>query len=535
MFHVFENLEEKVNLPRQFTFPFFYTPHPLSVKATEILQAYIRQQTQWQNELSEGKMFGVLVVQTKDSQLGFLAAFSGQLAGSYLHDYFVPPIYDLNDTSSFFREEEKKIVAINELLADETMIHDHRFLKDRYEEMLKYYQSEKDSWKNKLSVAKQIRDQKREQGLTTEESDALIKESQFLKAEMKRSLAKVEEDLAILKYELEGKQNYIDSLRKERKERSLKLQDRLFEQFIICNAKGETKTLLDIFSPVKPPSGAGECCAPKLLQYAYTHQYKPVCMAEFWWGNSPKTLIRRPGKFYPSCSSKCKPILSFMLQGLNVERNPLDYRFYSIDDLPIVYEDEDIWVVNKPSGMLSVPGNVSSTSVQSILQNEYPELDVKVAHRLDMSTSGLLLVAKRETIFTALQDMFSNREIKKRYLAILEGTVLNKKGRIALPLCPNIENRPYQMVSYENGKEAVTDYEVIKEENNQTWIWFYPQTGRTHQLRVHAAHPDGLNCSIKGDLLYGTASERLYLQAQKIEFRHPKTHQLMVFELPIEF
>jgi len=535
MFHVFENLEEKVNLPRQFTFPFFYTPHPLSVKATEILQAYIRQQTQWQNELSEGKMFGVLVVQTKDSQLGFLAAFSGQLAGSYLHDYFVPPIYDLNDTSSFFREEEKKIVAINELLADETMIHDHRFLKDRYEEMLKYYQSEKDSWKNKLSVAKQIRDRKREQGLTTEESDALIKESQFLKAEMKRSLAKVEEDLAGLKQEFEGKQNYIDSLRKERKERSLKLQDRLFEQFVITNARGETKTLLEIFSPAKPPSGAGECCAPKLLQYAYTHQYKPICMAEFWWGNSPKTLIRRPGKFYPSCSSKCKPILSFMLQGLNVESNPLDYRFYTIDDLPIVYEDDDLWVVNKPSGMLSVPGNVSSVSVQSILQSEYPKLNVKVAHRLDMSTSGLLLVAKREAVFTALQDMFSNREIKKRYLAILEGTVQNEKGRITLPLCPNIENRPYQMVSYENGKEAVTDYEVFKEENNQTWIWFYPQTGRTHQLRVHAAHPDGLNCAIKGDLLYGTASDRLYLQAQKIEFRHPKTHQLMVFELPVEF
>lgn len=535
MFHVFENLEEKVNLPRQFTFPFFYTPHPLSVKATEILQAYIRQQTQWQDELSEGKMFGVLVVQTKDSQLGFLAAFSGQLAGSYLHDYFVPPIYDLNDTSSFFREEEKKIVAINELLSDETMIRDYQFLKSQYEEILRCCQKEKDSWKNKLSVAKQIRDRKREQGLTTEESDALIKESQFLKAEMKRSLAKVEEDLAGLKQEFEGKQNYIDSLRKERKERSLKLQDRLFEQFVITNARGETKTLLEIFSPAKPPSGAGECCAPKLLQYAYTHQYKPICMAEFWWGNSPKTLIRRPGKFYPSCSSKCKPILSFMLQGLNVESNPLDYRFYTIDDLPIVYEDDDLWVVNKPSGMLSVPGNVSSVSVQSILQSEYPKLNVKVAHRLDMSTSGLLLVAKREAVFTALQDMFSNREIKKRYLAILEGTVQNEKGRITLPLCPNIENRPYQMVSYENGKEAVTDYEVFKEENNQTWIWFYPQTGRTHQLRVHAAHPDGLNCAIKGDLLYGTASDRLYLQAQKIEFRHPKTHQLMVFELPVEF
>lgn len=535
MFHMFENLKEKVNLPRQFTFPFFYTPHPLSVKATEILQAYIRQQTQWQDELSEGKMFGVLVVQTKDSQLGFLAAFSGQLAGSYLHDYFVPPIYDLNDTSSFFREEEKKIVAINELLSDETMIRDYQFLKSQYEEILRCCQKEKDSWKNKLSAAKQIRDRKREQGLTTEESDALIKESQFLKAEMKRSLAKVEEDLAGLKQEFEGKQNYIDSLRKERKERSLKLQDRLFEQFVITNARGETKTLLEIFSPAKPPSGAGECCAPKLLQYAYTHQYKPICMAEFWWGNSPKTLIRRPGKFYPSCSSKCKPILSFMLQGLNVESNPLDYRFYTIDDLPIVYEDDDLWVVNKPSGMLSVPGNVSSVSVQSILQSEYPKLNVKVAHRLDMSTSGLLLVAKREAVFTALQDMFSNREIKKRYLAILEGTVQNEKGRITLPLCPNIENRPYQMVSYENGKEAVTDYEVFKEENNQTWIWFYPQTGRTHQLRVHAAHPDGLNCAIKGDLLYGTASDRLYLQAQKIEFRHPKTHQLMVFELPVEF
>ena len=333
----------------------------------------------------------------------------------------------------------------------------------------------------------------------------------------------------------------IEQLKTERKERSAALQRKLFEQFRMLNARGEVKDLYTIFEQTVqkvPPAGAGECALPKLLQYAYLHQLKPLAMAEFWWGDSPKNEIRHHGYYYPSCKGKCEPILQHMLQGLEVDENPLLNPVHEEEELEIVFEDEWLLIVNKPAGMLSVPGKAEDRdSVYHRLKKKYPEATgPMIVHRLDMATSGLLLVAKTKKVHQDLQAQFANRSIKKRYVAVLDGIVLSERtGRIELPLCLNPLDRPRQIVSKEYGKEAITEYKIISESEKiidesersineprkYTRIVFYPLTGRTHQLRVHAAHPEGLGCPILGDELYGKKADRLYLHAEYIEFRHP--------------
>ena len=317
-----------------------------------------------------------------------------------------------------------------------------------------------------------------------------------------------------------------------------------------------------------PPAGAVECALPKLLQYAYLHQLKPLAMAEFWWGDSPKNEIRHHGYYYPSCKGKCEPILQHMLQGLEVDENPLLNPVHEEEELEIVFEDEWLLVVNKPAGMLSVPGKAEDRdSVYHRLKKKYPEATgPMIVHRLDMATSGLLLVAKTKEVHQDLQAQFANRSIKKRYVAVLDGIVLPERtgntGRIELPLCLNPLDRPRQMVSSEHGKEAITEYQIISEseritsasentfnESNRidesersinesrkyTRIIFYPLTGRTHQLRVHAAHPEGLGCPILGDELYGKKADRLYLHAEYIEFRHPIYGDILCIQKEADF
>ena len=535
MFHVFNNLEEKVNLPLQFTFPFFYKPHPLSILAANQLRSYLLTKSEWEAELAMGKMFGVLVVKDESDRVGFLAAFSGQLNGSYLHDYFVPPIYDLNDKSSFFRSEEKEISEINSLLDSDEFQQKKDQLEREYQTRVMRFEQLKLEKKRSLQAAKEERDRRRLEGISTSESQELIRQSQYEKAEARRCIKEFEKYVNEAEEALQIFKKHEIDLRTERKNKSITLQKKLFEQYRFLNARGEQATLLDLFSPNMPPSGAGECAAPKLLQFAFEHHYQPLCMAEFWWGKSPYMLIRRHGKFYPSCTAKCKPILDFMLQGLEVEPSPLSSVQYTLKDISIVYEDEWLLIVDKPHGLLSAPGLSSTLSVQSILQEHYQQTNLKVAHRLDMSTSGLLVVAKNEEVFCRLQEMFSDRSVKKRYLALLDGVVKSDRGRIELPISPSWENRPYQVINHENGKEAVTDFELIEVKEGRSKVWFYPLTGRTHQLRLHAAHREGLDCPIVGDELYGNPAEHLYLQAQRIEFEHPITHVCLKVEVPCEF
>ena len=503
--HTFSNFEQ-ISLPERFTYPFHYTPHPLCVQAAEEVQAYLHGRTDWHDALHQGKMFGVLIVRTPEGVIGYLAAFSGNLAGSNHHAYFVPPVYDLLNPDGYFKQEEARISELSIVIQSET------------------------------------------KNLVNTHVDA---------TEILRRDAPLDDN---------DDNTNIERLKEERKQRSIALQQWIFRQFRLRNARGEEKDIEQIFEETarrNPPAGTGECTAPKLLQHAYIQGYHPLAMAEFWWGNSPKGEIRHHGHYYPSCRHKCEPILGFMLQGLEVEPNPLLTSLTDPTLLETVYEDEYLLVVNKPAGMLSVPGKTGQASVLTILQERYPDATGPIlVHRLDMATSGLLLAAKDKDTHALLQKQFEGRTVKKRYIALLDGIPQDKepKGFIRLPMRPDFNNRPLQMVDFEYGKPAVTRYVIQSEaknlgktaqqnvdaheilppsgrlndkgkdshpNDNYTRIAYYPETGRTHQLRVHSAHPDGMDCPIVGDPLYGQAADRLYLHAEALEFRHPITNKTM--------
>ena len=608
MIHFFKKPVSHLALPEKFTYPFHYTPHPLCVLAAEEVKEYIASRKEWQEELASGKMFGVLIVQTdngitnnEENQIGYLAAFSGNLGGKNLHPYFVPPVYDLLQPEGFFKIEEEQISAINIRIRELENSSSYLDSKEKWKIETEQAKAVLNQAKAELKMAKEAREIRRQSSpeLSEEEQASLIRESQYQKAEYKRLEKEWKKRLEELETEVRHFDIEIERLKTERKERSAALQRKLFEQFRMLNAQGEVKDLYTIFEQTVqkvPPAGAGECALPKLLQYAYLHQLKPLAMAEFWWGDSPKNEIRHHGYCYPSCKGKCEPILQHMLQGLEVDENPLLNPVHEEEELEIVFEDEWLLVVNKPAGMLSVPGKAEDRdSVYHRLKKKYPEATgPMIVHRLDMATSGLLLVAKTKEVHQDLQAQFANRSIKKRYVAVLDGaiikteketkpiaekaillakeTVSTKKtakaertgntGRIELPLCLNPLDRPRQMVSSEHGKKAITEYQIISEseritsesentfnESNRideserninesrkyTRIVFYPLTGRTHQLRVHAAHPEGLGCPILGDELYGKKADRLYLHAEYIEFRHPIYGDILCIQKEADF
>ena len=608
MIHFFKKPVSHLALPEKFTYPFHYTPHPLCVLAAEEVKAYIASRKEWQEELASGKMFGVLIVQTdngitnnEENQIGYLAAFSGNLDGKNLHPYFVPPVYDLLQPEGFFKIEEEQISAINIRIRELENSGSYLDSKEKWKIETEQAKAVLNQAKAELKMAKEAREIRRQSSpeLSGEEQASLIRESQYQKAEYKRLEKKWKKRLEELETEVRHFDIEIERLKTERKERSAALQRKLFEQFRMLNAQGEVKDLYTIFEQTVqkvPPAGAGECALPKLLQYAYLHQLRPLAMAEFWWGDSPKNEIRHHGYYYPSCKGKCEPILQHMLQGLEVDENPLLNPVHEEEELEIVFEDEWLLVVNKPAGMLSVPGKVENRdSVYHRLKKKYPEATGPIiVHRLDMATSGLLLVAKTKEVHQDLQAQFANRSIKKRYVAVLDGTIIKteketkpiaekailiaketvstkktakaertgRTGRIELPLCLNPLDRPRQMVSSEHGKEAITEYQIISEseritsesentfnESNRideserninesrkyTRIVFYPLTGRTHQLRVHAAHPEGLGCPILGDELYGKKADRLYLHAEYIEFRHPIYGDILCIQKEADF
>lgn len=541
MLHRFTTSISDIPLPERFTYPFCYTPHPLCVMAAEEVQNYLSKQSDWQEELSQGKMFGVLIVQTEDGSIGYLTAFSGILAGKNIHPYFVPPVYDLLQPQGFFKIEEENISAINRRIR--RLEEDKKYI-DLRSNLTQTTQSAQDALsiaKIQLKEAKDKRELLRKTGqLDAKEEADLIRESQFQKAEYKRLERSWKDKIASLQVEAGNWEKQIQELKAERKVRSAALQQQLFEQFRMLNYRGEAITLCDIFEQTvhkTPPAGAGECAAPKLLQQAYLHHWKPIAMAEFWWGNSPKNEVRHHGYYYPACKGKCEPILRHMLQGLEVEANPIQQEAERGNEkLNIVYEDQWLLIINKPAGMLSVPGKERQTSIYDLARKAYPEADgPMIVHRLDMATSGLLIIAKDKKTHQHLQAQFKNRSIRKKYIALLDGVVLEDEGTIELPLCPNPLDRPRQMVDTQYGKPAITYYQVLERTDKYTRIAFYPHTGRTHQLRVHAAHPSGLHCPIIGDELYGKKDKRLYLHAESIEFTHPVNGQSMCITEKADF
>ena len=541
MLHRFTTSISDIPLPERFTYPFCYTPHPLCVMAAEEVQNYLSKQSDWQEELSQGKMFGVLIVQTEDGSIGYLTAFSGILAGKNIHPYFVPPVYDLLQPQGFFKIEEENISAINRRI--HRLEEDKKYI-DLRSNLTQTTQSAQDALsiaKIQLKEAKDKRELLRKTGqLDAKEEADLIRESQFQKAEYKRLERSWKDKIASLQVEAGNWEKQIQELKAERKVRSAALQQQLFEQFRMLNYRGEVITLCDIFEQTvhkPPPAGAGECAAPKLLQQAYLHHWKPIAMAEFWWGNSPRNEVRHHGYYYPACKGKCEPILRHMLQGLEVEANPMQQEAERGNEkLNIVYEDQWLLIINKPAGMLSVPGKERQTSIYDLAREAYPEAEgPMIVHRLDMATSGLLIIAKDKKTHQHLQAQFKNRSIRKKYIALLDGIVPEDEGTIELSLCPNPLDRPRQMVDTQYGKPAITYYQVLERTDKYTRIAFYPHTGRTHQLRVHAAHPSGLHCSIIGDELYGKKDKRLYLHAESIEFTHPVNGQSMCITEKADF
>ena len=542
MLHRFTTSITDIPLPERFTYPFCYTPHPLCILAAKEVQSYLTRQTAWKDELRQGKMFGVLIVQTEHGETGYLAAFSGILAGKNLHPFFVPPVYNLLQPQGFFKIEEENISSINRNIRQ---LENDKAYAALSAELARTIQSAEDilaTAKAQLKEAKTAREQRRkEKELNAQEEAELIRESQFQKAEYKRLERSWKARITTLQTQTEDWERRISALKSERKTRSAALQQKLFEQFGMLNYRGELKNLCEIFGQTvhkTPPAGAGECAAPKLLQQAYLHGWKPIAMAEFWWGDSPKTEIRHHGHYYPACKGKCEPILQHMLQGLQVEENPMLKRMQvPSKNLEIVYEDPWLSVINKPAGMLSVPGKEDAVSVYSLMREQYPEADGPLTvHRLAMATSGLMLIAKTKRVHQNLQAQFKNRLVRKRYVALLEGVVPKDKGTVDLPLCLNPLDRPRQMVHTEHGKPAITDYQVLERlDGKRTRIAFYPRTGRTHQLRIHAAHPLGLHCPIIGDELYGEKADRLYLHAEYLEFTHPITGETVRITKEAEF
>jgi tRNA pseudouridine32 synthase/23S rRNA pseudouridine746 synthase len=515
-------------LPETFNNPFDYVPHPVCEAAVADLLPRVEELMRGN---PEGKMFGVLAVRNEENaRLYYLAAFSGQLYDKSVLPGFVPPVFAFLDPDGYFKVHEAEITAVNQKIS--ALQSDSRYFE--YKESYQQLQADAEvaiaEAKRKMQEAKEKRDVERsKKTLTAEEEAEFVKESQFLKAELRREKKRWAEKMTAAKAEVDAYEKRIDELANRRKTMSEALQNWLFEHFVMVNYAGERRNLLDIFRDTVqqlPPAGTGECCEPKLLQYAYTHHLKPVQMAMFWWGKSPDNEIRHHLHYYPACSGKCKPVLTFMLPPEVLVEQP---QRTLAEQLEIVFEDDDLWVVNKPSGMLSVPGKTNRESVISILQSRCKEGETPlVVHRLDMDTSGLLLVAKHKTAHYRLQKQFRDRDIHKTYVAVLDGEPLSigEKGRIELPLSPDLMHRPFQKVDKENGKPAITEYLVVYEHV----VELHPLTGRTHQLRVHCAHAEGLARPIKGDNLYGRRADRLYLHAARIAFEHPKTGEEMVFE-----
>lgn len=539
MIHFFQHPVAQSSLPDRFTDPFHYTPHPLCIMAAEEVQNYLSGMRIWEKCPEEGKMFGVLVVRTSTGEIGFLAAFSGIFDGSYLHPYFVPPIYNLQHPDSFFKREEQNISLLNKHIRQ---LEDNPAYQESQQALAQLSQQAASTLltaRSALKSAKIARDSLRSQHPESCNEEKLIRESQHQKAEYKRLEHHWKQRITAQQNHLDKFTACIEALKTERKQRSAALQQRLFEQFRFLNARGEEKNLCDIFQEneqITPPAGAGECAAPKLLQYAYTHQLHPIAMAEFWWGAPPKTAIRRQGNYYPACKGKCGPILSHMLQGLNTDTAPVSSDPVPIKFPEIVYEDAWLLVINKPAGMLTVPGKTSQLSVYDLVRRYYPQANGPlIVHRLDMATSGLLIITKTKDIHEKVQLQFLQQTVQKRYTALLNGIVTSDEGYIRLPLCPDPDDRPRQIVSKEFGKPAITSYRVLARTDKYTRIAFYPQTGRTHQLRVHAAHPLGLNCPILGDELYGQKAGRLYLHAEYIEFIHPISGEKIHFRKEADF
>lgn len=521
--HIFPS-ETTSLLPERFTDPFRYAPHPLVETAAGMVIREIEGDPELHDAFMEGKMLGVLVVSDNIGRTGYLAGFSGNVGGRSHIDGFVPPIYDLLDPSGHFKIREAEITAINSEIEKLAGSSDLKELTERLSCLEKCREEEIGIMKERMELSRRQREAARKGSSDPLLLSGLIRESQYEKAELKRLRRSWEERIGQTRKDIEEVMGRIQELKSMRAAMSDELQKWIFSRYIVHNHSGEEKTIGEIFADLglTPPGGTGECAAPKLLEHAYRNGLKPLAMGEFWYGESPSTAVRAHGRFYPSCTSKCGPLLGFMLKGLD-----LDKTGEASEKPAVIYEDPLLIAVDKPSGMPSVPGLDGRISAYEYLGGAHAGLHV--VHRLDMDTSGVLLFAKTEEAAVSIRRQFEEHTIQKTYHAKLSASGSGKqlkagdKGSISLPLSPDYDERPRQKADHVQGKAALTMYEVLSvSEDGTADIIFHPHTGRTHQLRVHAAHPLGLGRPIVGDMLYGGSSApHLHLHAHSITFRHP--------------
>ncbi len=551
----FERKIEASELPSRLNFPFYHTPHPLCIEAATALKDYIQNQNEWQHNfglddsfdgLAIGKMFGVMLVQNENGDVGYLTAFSGKLANKNTHKRFVPPIFDMLAPDSFFLKGEAIVNNINAQILSLETSEAFKIAQENVNAIDLEAAQYIEGLRAKIKTNKERRTLQRadaefvlcEEGRTALLEDLRLEstreqgELKFVQKHYKEKRSKAQEELDTILQEIE-------TLKQARKTKSASIQEELFAQYNFLNQDGNRKNVIDIFANTaleNPPSGAGECAAPKMFQYAFTHQLKPLAFAEFWWGIAPMSEIRKHNHFYPACRGKCEPILAHMLDGMDMDPNPMLEQKELGSALKTIFEDEYIVVLDKPSEMLSVPGKLGHVSVLDILQERYPyATGPLLVHRLDMATSGILIAAKTKEAHQYLQAQFIKKTAKKSYIAVLDGILEEDKGKIDLPIRVDLDNRPHQLVCFEYGKPAVTVWKKLAVENGKTRVRLHPLTGRTHQLRVHCAHQLGLNLPILGDDLYGTNASRLHLHAHTLGIKHPATQEEMNFVSKVPF
>ncbi|HTO15285.1 MAG TPA: RluA family pseudouridine synthase [Edaphocola sp.] len=540
---------DSTEIPNEFNFPFYHKPHPLCEEAVKELQTYLQTQTEWEHNfglqpnqkgLVIGKMFGVMIVESKDGIIGYLTAFSGKLANKNAHSRFVPPIFDMLQPDGFFLKGETVLNKMNKQILDLEHSTELKHLFQDVEEIIKCSKNEIQKIKDKIKKNKERRALQRADAtfsLCAEGQEAVLEDLRLESIREQGELRFVQREMkaktAVVQSKLETFLGNIEQLKHERSCKSVEVQEQLFAQYNFLNIHGKQINVKDVFLNIgleKPPSGAGECALPKMLQYAFLHQLKPICFAEFWWGASPVSEIRKHNHFYPACRGKCEPILAHMLEGVVMEENPMLQPPEMVQQLKVVYEDETIIVIDKPSEMLSVPGKIKQTSVLGILKNKFPNATGPLlVHRLDMATSGLLIAAKTKEAYQNIQAQFIKRKVSKIYIALLDGNPKENEGEINLPLRVDLDNRPHQLVCFEHGKPARTIWQKISIEGAYTRVQLVPVTGRTHQLRVHCAHQLGLNIPIVGDDLYGEKAVRLMLHAYSLSIKHPISRKELTF------
>lgn len=521
-----------ISVPTLLNYPFAYVPHPLAQLAAQELRQRVLNSTQWSADLASGKMFGVLIVRDDNGNIGYLSAFSGTLGGRLSQTGFVPPLLDFDTEGGIFNSEQQAITELNHLIDARQQSQERRQLSVELTSLTR--QSDE-------AIAQAVAENQRRRAERTVRRSAepalaasFDRESQYQKAELRRLKERWLQRCAQARQQLDNYDAATDNLRQQRQHRSQVLQRWLFRTMKVRCHDGSEVSVWDVFASAHrgaPPAATGDCAGCRLLNHAFRNGLKPLALAEFWLG--PDNDTRRNEHFYPCCQSKCGPLLRRMLRDYPTQPNPLTAP--QSNALEVVYEDSWLLVVNKPPGLLTV-GTTEQDSVMRRLQRSGRDIEPPgYVHRLDQATSGLLLVAKDAATHHALQDQFEQRQVRKRYISLVEGVPTPPAGFVRLPLRPDYNDRPRQMVDLLIGKPAVTRYETLCSDNHISRLAFYPLTGRTHQLRLHAAAKQGLNCPIVGDNLYGRLGQRLMLHADRLTFTHPATGETVTFQAEAEF